>query len=133
MAQRVQPVRDGLLVGCIAYLAVAVFYSVFDFLAARGYLYTVNLLGRSVFRGLRDPIVLQYAVQLDMTAIFLYNALHFAVALAIGLVVMWLVSHAERYPARPAGVLLVLVAALVATSLPLGWLTAPIRRVLLGW
>ena len=133
MAQRVQPVRDGLMVGCIAYLAVAVFYSVFDFLAARGTLYTVNLLGRSVFRGLRDPIVLQYAVQLDMTAIFLYNALHFVAALAIGLVVMWLVGHAERYPQRAAGVLLVIVAGFVATILAVGWLSAPIRPVLPWW
>jgi len=133
MAQRVQPVRDGLVVGLIAYVAVAVFYSVFDLLAARGTLFTVNLLGRSVFRGLRDPMVLQYSVQLDTTAIFLYNALHLVAAIVIGLIVMSLVAHAERHPQRAVRVLLVIVAGFVATILAVGWLSGPIRPVLPWW
>ena len=35
------------------------FYAAFDVLAARGTLYTVNLLGMAVFKGLRDPSVLR--------------------------------------------------------------------------
>ena len=62
-------VREGLVVGIIGYAAVAVFYAVFDFLAARGGLYTVNLLGRAVFRGLRDPAVLQLPLPADPGAI----------------------------------------------------------------
>jgi hypothetical protein len=46
--------REGIVVGLIAYASVAVFYSAFDLLAARGTLYTVDLLGKAVFRGLRD-------------------------------------------------------------------------------
>jgi hypothetical protein len=38
-------IRDGIVVGLIGYAAVAVFYSVFDQLAARPPLYTVDLLG----------------------------------------------------------------------------------------
>ena len=76
--------RQGIVVGLIAYASVAVFYSIFDFLAARGVLYTVNLLGKAVFRGLRDPGVLGVPIRLDPTAIFWYNALHFVISLAIG-------------------------------------------------
>src|SRR5512133_2531913 len=52
--------RDGVIVGLIAYAAVAVFYSVFDVLASRGTLFTVNVLGQALFKGLRDPSVLQF-------------------------------------------------------------------------
>ena len=47
--------RDGLLVGLLAYLSVAGFYALFDLAAARGVLYTVNMLGMAVLRGMRDP------------------------------------------------------------------------------
>ena len=87
-------VRDGIVVGLIGYVSVAAWYSVFDLLAARRTLYTVNLLGEAVFRGLRDPGVLQYPIHLDMPAIFLYNALHLVIALAVGLIVTRLVAQA---------------------------------------
>jgi hypothetical protein len=125
--------RDGLTVGFIAYLAVAAFYSTFDLLAARGTLYTVNLLGRAVFRGLRDPGALEYPVPLDLGAIFQYNALHLVAALAIGLVVVGLVVQAERHPARAPAVLVVIVAGFLVTVAGVGWLSTPIRPVLPWW
>jgi hypothetical protein len=133
MVQHSRSIRDGLVVGFIAYLTVAAFYSIFDFLAARGSLYTVNLLGRAVFRGLRDPAVLQYPVQLDTTAIFLYNGVHFVASLAIGLTVMALVAHAERHPPRAGAILGVIIAGFVATIAVVGWLSVPIRPVLPWW
>lgn len=126
-------VRDGITVGLIAYMAVAVFYSIFDVLAARGTLYTVNLLGRAVFRGLRDPGVLQYPVRLDLAAIFLYNALHLVVSLAIGLVVVRLIVQAERRPSHAPAVLLLIVAGFLVTVAGVGWLSTPIRPVLPWW
>ena len=87
MASSSQTVRVGLTVGFIGFAAVAVFYAVFDVFAARGALYTVDLLGKSVFQGLRDPSVLGLPIQLDMTAILMYTALHLIVSLAIGLIV----------------------------------------------
>ena len=93
-------VRDGLVVGLNGYAAVAIFYIAFDLLAARGTLFTINLLGQAVFRGLRDQGVLNFPLALDMTAIVAYNALHLVIALAIGLVVAGLVDFAERNPAR---------------------------------
>jgi len=62
-------IRQGLVVGLIGYASVAALYAAFDFIAARGVFYTVNLLGKSVFEGLRDTAVLGLPMQLDVTAI----------------------------------------------------------------
>ena len=126
-------VRDGLIVGLIAYASVALFYTAFDFLAARGTLYTVNLLGRVVFRGLRDPGVLAYPVQIDLTAVLLYNSLHLVIALAIGLIVTWLVDQGERNRERAPLVLFTILAGFIVTILAVGLLTQPIRPLLPWW
>lgn len=128
-----QDTRDGLAVGFIAAAAVALFYSGFDFLAARGALYTVNLLGRTVFRGLRDPTVLQYPVALDSTAIVLYNGVHLIVSLLIGLVVVRLVGEAERHPTRARVMAAIIVGGFVVTILAVGFASMPIRPVLPWW
>ncbi len=133
MASTSHTTRAGLVVGLIAFASVALFYVVFDFLAARGMFYTINLLGRTVFRGLRDPAVLLHPVQLDLTAIFWYNALHLAISLAIGLIVVRLVDHAERHPSQATVVLAVIVTGFVVTILTVGILSNPIRPVLPWW
>lgn len=133
MAPQNRTLREGVVVGLTAYAAVAVFYAVFDLLAARGSLYTVNLLGMAVFKGLRDPAVLQLPVPLDMSAIFSYNALHLVVSLAIGLIVVSLVAQAERQPSHAQLALLVMVAGFVVTILGVGFLSSSIRPVLPWW
>lgn len=125
--------RIGFIVGLLAYAAVAVFYSVFDFLAARGTLYTVNLLGRSVFGGLRDAGVLQLPVRLEPAAIIAYNGLHLALSLLIGLIVVGLIARAERDPAHARLMLGVIIAGFFITVLAVGWLSTPIRPVLPWW
>lgn len=122
-----------MVVGLIAYAAVALFYFIFDQLAARGPLYTVNLLGRAVFRGLRDPAILMLPVQLDLGAIALYNGLHLVLALAIGLTVTRLVAQTDRQPSQTLPVLFVIVAGFVVTIFAVGYLTAPMRPVLPWW
>jgi hypothetical protein len=125
--------RTGLIVGLIAYAAVALFYSAFDLLAARGSLYTVDLLGKAVFRGLRDPAVLQFPIARDPQAIFLYNGLHLVLSLIIGLIVVRLIVHAERSPSHGLMVLLALVAGGIATVLLVGYLTEGMRALLPWW
>jgi hypothetical protein len=122
-----------LVVGLIAYAAVAAFYAAFDVLAARGPLYTVNLLGKVVFRGLRDPAILQFPLALDATVIFGYNAFHLVVSLAIGLVVTSLVVRAARQFEDAPVILLVIVAGFVVTVFAVGFLTAGIRPLLPWW
>ncbi len=125
--------RQGLVVGLIAYAAVAVFYAAFDLLAARGSLYTVDLLGKAVFRGLRDPGVLQYPIRPDLGAVFLYNGLHLLLALVIGLIVTRLVDQADRLPSKGPLILLVIVAGFVVTIYAVGALTQPMRPLLPWW
>lgn len=128
-----QAIRDGVVVGGIGYAAVALFYSAFDFLAARGSFFTVDLLGKAVFRGLRDPAVLMFPSQPDVTAIVAYNALHFVLSLAIGLAVAGLVTYGERHPERARPVVGVLLAGLLVTIVVVGVLTAPMRELLPWW
>lgn len=133
MAASRNSIRDGVVVGLIGYAAVAVFYSVFDLLAARGTLFTVDLMGKAMFRGLRDPSVLYFPVEPDMTMVFWYNALHLVTALAIGLVVTGLVKHAEDNPSRRSLVFFVIVAGFFVTIGAVGFLTAPFRPLLPYW
>ena len=125
--------RDGLVVGLIAYASVAMFYSAFDLLAARGALYTVDLLGRAMFEGLRDPSILMFSLERDATAILLYNAFHLGVSLGIGLLVTILIDHAERHPSQAMLVLVMIVAGGVLTVFAVAYLTEPMRPVLPWW
>lgn len=126
-------VQEGLVVGLIGYAAVAVFYAVFDFLAARGTLYTVNLLGLTVFRGLRDPAVLQFPMQIDPVAIGLFNGLHLVISLCIGVVVTWLVWQVEGQPAQSRLAMLVIVAGFFVTVFGIGMFSGPFQALLPWW
>ena len=123
-------VRDGLVVGLIAYASVALFYSAFAFLAARGPFYTVDLLGKAMFQGLRDPAVLMFSVTRDPTAIFLYNAFHLAMSLGIGVVVTSLIEQAERHPSQALLIVVMLVAGGVLTVFAVAYLTESVRPLL---
>jgi hypothetical protein len=122
-----------LVVGIIGYASVAALYAAFDFLAGRGALYTVNLLGKSVFQGLRDPAILGLPIELDMTAIALYNGLHLLVSLIIGLIVVGFVEQSERQPSHARLVLFTIVAGFVVTIVAVGLMTQPIRPLLPWW
>ena len=122
--------RQGLIVGLIAYVTVALFYSAFDFLAARGTLFTVDMLGKAAFRGLRDPAVLMLPGQLDPSAIFLYNGLHLVLSLVIGVIVTTIVDQADRHPPVAPLLLVAIIAGGVVTVLVVGYLTQAARPVL---
>lgn len=133
MLTRSQRIRDGLIVGLIGYAAVALFYSTFDVVAARSPLHTVNVLGRAVFRGLRDPALLVLPSAPDLGAIFAYNVVHLVSALAIGLVVVWLVSAAEEQPQWRPLVRFIIVAGYFVTVLAVAFMTVPMRAVVPLW
>lgn len=133
MTQGARTAREGIVVGLIAYVSVAALYAVFDQLAARGSLYTLDLLGKALFRGLRDPAVLELPQGPDRSAMALYNGLHLAISLVIGLVVTWLAAQAERRPERASLIGMVIVAGFIVTIFAVGLLTAPIRPLLPWW
>jgi len=126
-------VREGLVVGLIGTVAVAGFYAAFDFLAARGFLYTVNLLGQALFHGLRDPSVLATPMAIDLTVVVLYSILHLAISLVIGLFVAWLVAQLDGPAAQARLAALVLGAGFFVTVFGIGMVSSPIRTLLPWW
>jgi hypothetical protein len=112
---------------------VALFYAFFDFLAARGFLFTVNLLGQALFFGLRDPSVLESPMAIDLNAVVLYTILHLVVALVIGVFVSWLVAQLEGPPAQTRLALLVIVAGFFVTIFGIGMVSSPIKTLLPWW
>ena len=133
MSRTNRTVREGLMLGGLAYAAVAFFYAAFDVLAARGSLYTVDLLGKALFRGLQDPTVLQLPITLDYTAILVYNALHLVTSLAIGLFIAWLIHRAERGTRDAYLSLVVIAAGFFVTVAVVQGLTVSIRSLLPTW
>ncbi len=125
--------RDGVVVGLVASVTVAVFYGTFDVLASRGIFFTVSLLGRALFQGLRDPSVLQFPMAPDYTAVVLYSALHVVASLAIGLIVVGLVGEAERSPGRARLIVGAIISGFVVTIAAMSVLTAPMRGLLPIW
>jgi amino acid transporter len=121
------------VVGLFGYASVAALYAVFDFLAGRGTLYTVDLLGKSVFKGLRDTGILGVPIDLDLSVIALYNGLHLLISVLIGLIVVVLVAQSERRPSLSRLVLTIIVAGFVITVLAVGFMTQPIRPLLPWW
>ena len=133
MAKANRIVRDGTILGLIGFAAVAVFYAVFDFLAARGFLFTVNLLGETMFFGLRDPAVLQLPIEVNPVAVLLYTALHFVMSLGIGMVVAWLIVHLEGPPAQVRLAAMLIAAGFLVTVFAIGMASTPIKSLLPWW
>ena len=133
MAQENRTIREGLTVGFIGSASAAMFYGVFDILAARGAFFTVDALGKSVFRGLRDAAVLQLPMQVDWATIAWYSGLHLIITLVIGMIVVGLVVHSERRPSQARMVFGTIVAGFVITIVVVGLLTSPMRPLLPWW
>jgi len=133
MAKTIRTIKEGLIVGSIGYGSVALLYATFDFFATRGSLYTVDLLGKALFMGLRDPAILSLPIELDMTVIFWYNVLHLITSLIIGLVVISLVGLSERKQSLVPLVLFVIIAGFIITIAGIGFLTAHFRILLPWW
>lgn len=125
--------RDGVRAGLIAAVAVAVFYAGLDQLAARGLLYTVNLLGLALFRGARDPAIRLLPIPIDRGAILTYSALHLVLSVMIGVIVTRFLGIARREPGKAPMIWLLLVGGGVATILAIGYLTGPLRALLPWW
>jgi hypothetical protein len=126
-------VREGVYVGLIGYAAVAVFYAFFDLLAGRGAVFTLNLLGKFFFRGVRDPAVLTLPIAPDVGAMVAYNFVHLVAALGVGLFVAWLVSRVEERPSAGVPVLLVMAVGYVLTVLTVDRLSHTVGALLPLW
>lgn len=74
-----------------------------------------------------------FPLERDLTAILLYNAFHLLISLGIGVVVVSLVAHAERYPQQALLVLIMILAGGVLTIFAAGDLTGSVRPLLPWW
>ena len=126
-------VREGMTTGFIGYAAVAVFYAIVDTLAARGPFFTLDLLGKAVFRGVRDPALLFLPMEPDLVGMLAYNFLHLTVALGVGLLVAYLVAAVEERPATAYPVLTVLLAGYLVTIATVGLLGQELLPLLPWW
>jgi hypothetical protein len=133
MSRSFQVLREGLILGLIGYASVALLYTIFDFLAVRGFLFTVDLLGKAMFRGLKDPSVLVLPIQIDITVIFWYNMFHLIISLIIGLIITGLIYLFEKNPGAKYYILYILTFGLVFTIFAVSFLTTTIRGLLPLW
>ncbi len=91
------------------------------------------LLGKALFHGERDAAILSLPITLDPATILAYNGLHLAISLAIGMIVMALVSQGECHPARAPAVVATIIAGFLVTIVAVGLLTTAIRPLLPWW
>ncbi len=133
MATSTRWVREGCLIGSLAFVLVAAFYLAFDLVAARGALYTVNQLGVMLLRGPDELGAAGGAWPVYPGAILAYSALHLAGSLAIGILVARLVREAELRPMQAQIALLFIVAGFAGTIALVGTLSDSIRDVLPWW
>ncbi|MCE9600937.1 MAG: sugar porter family MFS transporter [Gemmatimonadetes bacterium] len=126
-------IREGIVTGLIAYIAVAVFYFAFDLFTARGALFTVDRIGRLLLHGSAGIATTGPAVAIDLSAVIGYSAVHLVASLLIGIVVCRLVHEAELQPMLAQVALLFIVAGFAATIAGVGLLSTSIRDVLPWW
>ncbi|MDH5235623.1 MAG: hypothetical protein OEW77_11750 [Gemmatimonadota bacterium] len=128
-----RPLTYGLVLGAIAYVAVALLYTVFDALTGRGFLFTVNQLGLAFISGLGETAGLETARAINVAAVAIYNLIHLVAALTIGVVVTRLVEEAHRRPDRAPTILLAIIAGFVLTIGFIGAATIEVRAALPWW
>jgi hypothetical protein len=96
---------SGLIMGLIGYAVVAFVTAVLNIGVGRSPFYTAALFGSALFYDLADPGTLT----ITAAPVFAYNALHLLVFLALGFLIAWLVTVAERHPAAAYIILLPLL------------------------
>lgn len=133
MEQKSGMVREGMLLGLVGYAAVAAFFAFFDLLAGRGPIFTLDLMGKVVFRGARDPAILQLPMSADVGAMVAYNFLHLGLALMVGLFVAWLVARVEERPERGVIAVVLLMAGYLVTISAVRALTLGLGPLLPFW
>lgn len=85
--------RPGVIAGAIGYATVVAFYAAFNLATGHSVFATADTLGRVL---LGEPLGVPLAEPAAPIAV--YNGLHLAIFLAMGILASWLVTMAERHP-----------------------------------
>jgi len=126
-------IKEGLIIGFIGYATVAILYAIFDMIAARGFLFTVDLLGKVLFRDFLTSDIVKSPAAIDLAAIFWYNIFHLLTALIIGLLVISFVELTDRQPAQGQFILFILVLGFVLTVVVVTFMTSPVNTFIPWW
>ncbi len=110
----------GLVTGLIGYGTVVVLLAVFNIIAGRSPFYTAALFGNNLFFGGSGA-----EVEVTTAPVVVYNMVHLAVFLLIGLLASWLVTLGEEYPLARYLLFFVLVAVAVHLYMLLVFFTTP--------
>lgn len=116
----------GLIAGAMGYAIVVMIYGGLNLVAGRNVFLTPALLGESLMgRAVGGAI--------DPAPVLVYNGLHLAVFLAIGIAAAWLLLEAERHPKLwYPGFVLLLVVFFHAIAIVL-WIAAPAASAVPAW
>jgi hypothetical protein len=91
--ERTRMFVDGLIAGVLGYVAVAAFFVIVNLATGHPSLYTVALLGESVFTGVRDAS----AITRDPGLVLAFNGVQLAALILFGLFAAWLVYETELH------------------------------------
>lgn len=121
--------KEGLVTGLIAYVAVVLFYLLLNLASGRPAFHTPALLGSALFYGLRDPGLLVVSAP----PVIAYNGLHMLASVIIGTVAAFLVAVAERHPQLWYIVLMIFLAGFIYTVAAMGLLAGSMFPVISWW
>lgn len=123
-------ITDGTYTGGAAFIAVAIVYGMLDALAARGPLFTADLMGRVLFQGLRDPGFHMFPHQAELASVLCCAGLQVPVSLAFGVAIAAAVGWGERRSLGHRSIVLLLAAGGASILLAAGLLMDPLATLI---
>lgn len=127
--ERARVLLEGFITGILGYLAVAVFYGVWNVLAGRSPLYTAAVLGALLVEQAEGAGVVEVAAP----AVMAYNGVHLVAFLAIGFAAAWLLFEAEKYPRFWYPVFFLFIAAFIYSLAAILVFAAPVAEAWFWW
>jgi len=127
--ERAEVLLQGLVAGLIGYLAVAVFFLIFNLIGGQSPLHTAAALGSALFYGLDDPAQLV----IEPGPIIAFNGLHLMLSLVAGMIASWLLFETERHHFIWYFVFFVFLAGFVYSLVAIGIIGAEIAHVVPWW
>jgi hypothetical protein len=106
MAERHNPVREGIMAGIIGATAIAVWFAVIDIVSGMPF-HTPDILGAGLISVLGKPPMMPDTV---MFHVFIYTIFHYVAFAIVGIVIVQIVHQSQRTPAILAGFLIAFVA-----------------------
>lgn len=105
MAERHNPIREGVFAGFVGATAIAVWFGIIDVLGARPF-HTPDILGAGLLSVLGKPPMMPDTLAFH---VLIYTVFHYLTVFLIGIIMVALVHQSARTPAILAGLLIAFV------------------------